>query len=424
MAATEQRDVVELSPFTEQEPFLRDDRKYYGYVSGVGAGKTFAGILRMAINVEQWNPAEMHAIVAPTTTMIKDVIIPIMRDVGLLDHWEYKGPHADEPGLHAPNGSRVLLLSADNSRTIERLAGLNLASWWLDEASRVPPRALEILTQRLRVGEYRNGFVTTTPMGQDHIYDFFVGDHEDSGHVDSHGEADLFVCDDRLAILRVPTWANPFTPQDYQDEMERKEGQTYEREILGRFVDYEGMVYPWFDPTKHVFPEDSDAVPTGGIRSHIYGVDWGHNNPSVVLCIGVTADGEYVVRDEFYESRVTVNDVAGVLAKLSQQYGQGRVYADPAEPASIETLKRKGLDATGADNPIMPGIQHVTSERENLYITERCPNLIDEFGTYRYPDGGDGEKPVDANNHALDSLRYSLFTHEQSGGQNIGVAFG
>lgn len=419
---TESNQQTVLEPFIEQEPFLRDDHTYYGYISGVGAGKTFAGIIRTVLNVEEWNSGEMGAIVAPTTTMIKDVIIPQMREIGLLNHWKYKGPHSDEPGLHAPNGSRILLLSADNSRTIERLAGLNLAWWWLDEASRVPKRALEILTQRLRIGAYRNGFISTTPMGKDHIYDFFVGDVD--GKEDYHGEADLYVSDTKLSILRVPTWSNPHTPDDYKQQMENKEGQVYEREILGRFVDYEGLIYQWFNHQDHVKPIDSDEFPHDRIRSYIYGVDWGFNNPSVCLAIGLGTDDQYIVIDEIYQSGLTTKEFAQAVGSLQQQYGTGPIYCDPAEPASIETFRRHGLDAKKAINDIMPGIQKITEKRNKLTVSDHCQNLINEFGAYRYPDNSDGEMPIDAHNHALDCLRYALMTHDKQGGWNIGVAFG
>jgi len=422
MATTDTSDsYVELRPFKEQERFLQDDKKYYGYISGVGAGKTFAGILRTALNAEKWNVGEMGAIVAPTTTMIKDVIIPEMRNVGLFDHWEYKSAHTDEPGIHTPEGGRILLLSADNRRTIERLAGLNLAYWWLDEASRVPPRAHEILTQRLRVGNYRNGYLTTTPMGRDYVYNEFVGDQE--GEWREYGEAELYDAGDRLAITRVPTWANPKTADDYKEQMEAKEGQVYEREILGRFVDYEGLVYPWFKRETHGCGEEE--LPTSSFRQTVYGVDWGYNNPAVILAIRVTSNAEYYVVDELYEPRHTDDDLASIAQTFYDEHGRGPIYCDPAEPDSIETFKRHGLNATGANNSLEPGIKHVAACRSDLNVVETCTNLIDEFGLYQYPDGKNSEDPVDANNHALDALRYALFTYDQQAisEADVGVYF-
>jgi PBSX family phage terminase large subunit len=399
---------VELRPFHEQEPFLGTDKKYYGYVSGVGAGKTFAGILRTALNVEQWNPGEMGAIVAPTTTMVKDVILPELRDLGLLNHWEYKSMHTDEPGIHAPNGSRVLILSADNQRTIERLRGLNLAWWWIDEESSVNQRARDILTQRLRVGQYRNGFITTTPKGRNHTYDFFVGNVD--GEYQEHGQADVYVTKDRLAILRVPTHANPHTPEDYKQQMDQDhEGQFYQQEVLGKFVEFEGLVYPWFSDDHIV--DDYEAT----IRQVFYGVDWGfYPNPSVVLAIGEMTHNEYVVLEEFVERRVTDSDLAKVISSMQERIGVGPVYCDPSEPGSIETVQRAGVDAMGAVNDVDPGIKHVASLADRLMVMENCQSLINEFGMYRYKD--DGEDPVKKHDHAMDALRYGLFTWEQEGG--------
>src|SRR6056297_933758 len=96
-------ETVNFTPYQEQ--LLRGDKRYLGFISGVGAGKTFIGNWRTWLNMEKWNPGEMGAIVAPTRQMIVNVIIPEMRELGFLERWEYKSAHSDEPGLHAPNGS-------------------------------------------------------------------------------------------------------------------------------------------------------------------------------------------------------------------------------------------------------------------------------------------------------------------------------
>lgn len=414
---------IEIGPFREQEPFLERDKKYYGYVSGVGAGKTFAGVLRTALNMEHWNPGELGAIVAPTTTMVKDVIISEMRNCGLLDHWEFHSSHTEEPGIHAPNGARALILSADNRRTIERLRGLNLAWWWIDEEADVDKRARDILTQRLRVGNYRNGYITTTPKGKNHTYDFFVGDVD--GAYRDHGHADLYETDDRLAILRVPSHANPNTPEDYKEQLDRDhDGQFYEQEVLGKFIQFEGLVYPWFDDTVdsgHVLEE---RPVERDVRRVFYAVDWGHNNPAVILTIGETAEG-MVVLSEFYETRCTVDDLIDATHRFQEVYRPGTIYCDPAEPASIEAFQRAGLDAVAADNEVLPGIQTVASYQNKLRLHQSCQHLRNEFGLYRYPDNATGdENPIPKNDHALDALRYGLHTQERRGSINAGVAFG
>jgi Terminase-like family. len=232
---------TEINAFEPQSKFIDKHRqkRYYGYISGVGAGKTYAGIIKTIYNIQSWNPGEMGAIIAPTRQMIVNVIIPEMRGLGLFDppiNWEYKSAYSDQPGIHTPNGSRALMLSADNSKTVERLRGLNLAWVWIDERTEVPDRAQEIAMQRLRIGEYRNLYITTTPNGKDSTYDFFVGDVETKEHELEHGT--VYEADDRLSVVGVPTDANPHTPDDYKDAMAQDmPEQIRQQEVQGKFVE-------------------------------------------------------------------------------------------------------------------------------------------------------------------------------------------
>jgi len=229
-----------IKPFQpEQREFCKKNKRYMGYVSGVGAGKTYGGIIRTIRNMEEWNPGEMGAIVAPTGQMVKNVIIPEMRDLELFKppvNWTYKSAHSDEPGIHAPNGARALILSADNTRTIERLRGLNLAWGWIDEEAVVPPRARQILQQRLRSGKHRNLYITTTPKGKNHTYQFFV----DLDDVQTYtlGQATVYETDNSMAIVGVPTGRNPHTPEDYKVAMERDMPDAIKaQEIRGQFIE-------------------------------------------------------------------------------------------------------------------------------------------------------------------------------------------
>lgn len=241
MAATSSSefDPETIEPFREQAPFIYDrEKRYYGFVSGTGAGKTAAGIARTELNAETWNQGAMGAIIAPTGRMIKNNIIPLMRKFSYLSDWEYKSSHSDEPGLHlhGPEGGRILLLSASDERTIEYLNGLNLAYIWMDEHRDIPERATEIAVQRLRAGDYRNLYATTTPRGKNHTYSFFIGDHTPEKY--QWGEATIYETEDRLCVSAVPSHANPFTPQDYKDALEADLPEDVRaQEVRGEFVE-------------------------------------------------------------------------------------------------------------------------------------------------------------------------------------------
>lgn len=414
-----------------QEPFLAapsgfetpyevdDDVHFHAFVSGIGAGKTTSGIIRAVANAELWNPGETGMIVAPTVPHLKNVILPEMRKWGLLDHVRYEGKGSDEPGLHFPSGARVILETADNDRKIERLRGPSISWFWIDEAAYLPFKVWKILTGRLRTGRYRNGFVTTTPSGKNWVYRRFYT-HETAEGVAVEGPPS-----DVNLVYGVPSTANPHLPDDYSDVTSDYTGHEREQEVLGLFVQPEGLVYPWFDPSEAGEYVIEDVPPNPGRT--LYGIDWGVRNPSVILAIQVMRTGDIVVTEEFRETRLTTQDLIDVADEMLGRWGAGTFYCDPAEPDRIEEFCRAGLDAVKADNDIQAGVSSVASVQDDLYVRASCQGLINEFSAYRYPDENedrnDDENPVDANNHSQDALRYAIHTG-LDGGHNIGVTAG
>lgn len=340
-----------FEPTPYQDAFLRGDKRYVGFISGVGAGKTYAGIIRAFLNMERWNKGEMGAIVAPTRQMIINVIIPEMRDLGLLDRWDYNSSYADEPGLHAPNGSRALLLSADNSKTIERLRGLNLAWAWIDERTAVDDRAKEILMQRLRTGDYRNLYETTTPKGRDSVYEFYV-----EGEIEQHefGRATVYEGPDRLAVVGVPTDANPNLPDDYKDAMEADlPEEIRQQEVEGLFVEVGGGVFQR-DMFQYVAYEDvkdhlqavigvdpaatADAQAAQDRDSDFWGVTVAYPDP---------AQGEIYVADTVQKRGMTLQEGVEFIQAVASHCEQPKlvIEANQSQRWLQQELANRGLDA-------------------------------------------------------------------------------
>lgn len=346
-----------LKPFEPQKVFIDPhdkSKRYYGYVSGVGAGKTFAGIIRTIHNLREWNSGEMGAIIAPTRQMIVNVIIPEMRSLGLFDppiNWEYKSAYSDEPGIHTPEGSRALMLSADNSKTVERLRGLNLSWVWIDERTAVPERAQQIAMQRLRVGEYRNLYVTTTPKGKDDVYDFFV-DHDDAESRElEHGT--VYETDDRLAVVGVPTSANPHTPEDYSDAMDQDmPDEIRAQEVEGRFIEVGGGVYKQ-DMIHWVQPDEiSDNVKA------IIGVDPAATSDSqraqeqdsdywaLTVAYWNTTDSTLYVADTAERRGMTLREGIDFIRRVAAQVESPQIVveANAAQQYLVDELSHKGMN--------------------------------------------------------------------------------
>lgn len=386
-----------------QTVFVDDRNDETAYVGGVGSGKTASGAIRAQRHVEEWNVGATGAIVSPTVPMLRNVIIPELRKWGLLDRpgVEYK---SSENRIEYPNGSAIILESANNNRKIERLRGLNLAWAWMDEAAFHKPKVYNILNDRLRVGDYRNLFATTTPRGFNWVYDEFADFEGDEQNLP---DGRVLRSQSTTSVLGVSTRSNPANPEDYIKRQERqRSGEAYEQEIEGEFVNFSGLVYKWFSRDHRVpddeLPDDWDQT--------IYGLDWGGSAPTAIVCLRRSGD-EWFAVDEFYRRRVVNDTIVAELEAMHEAHGHGPIYCDTNEPRAIQQLNQEGFDAREADKAVETGIRHISSLRSHLYVAENCQHTIDEFNTYQYKDGGDSDRVLKENDHAMDALRYALFTH-------------
>lgn len=302
--------------------------------------------------------------------------------------------------LITKNDSVIYFRSLDNPDSIR---GLNLAFGHIDEAAYVSSQAWKIFKATLRQEGYPlQGWITTTPRGRNWIYDEWEKDKTEH-HL----------------LIRARSDLNKHLPPDFVETLGYS-GSFFNQEVLGQFESFEGLVYPDFDlsPQGHIQKVDWD----GPRPLHVYcGVDWGWRDPAVLLVIA-DMGGYYHVIDEWYQPRQLVEDIAQQAYSFQEKYGVEAFYCDPSRPDSIAALRAHfSLPLVHeANNDIMVGVSAVTSafskkvgEHYGLLVDPRCQELIRELGVYQYPDEknseqagvkkstkNQGEKPVDANNHA------------------------
>lgn len=160
------------------------------------------------------------------------------------------------------------------------------------------------------------------------------------------------------------------------------------------------------------------------LKEAVFGVDLGYHNPTVCLIVAYDNDGRAYVIEEYYERGTTIEVLIEWMKEKKAKYGEllDRAYVDPSQPQMIQMIINAGLNATGADNAVLPGINKVfdmlqvkKDGKPMLYILESCKNTIEEFQMYRYKeskeDAPQQENPLKVNDHAMDALRYAIKTH-------------
>lgn len=164
---------------------------------------------------------------------------------------------------------------------------------------------------------------------------------------------------------------------------------------LGLVGNLDGIVFDNWDVI--------DSVPNGARLIGI-GLDFGYTNDPTAAVEVYQYNNKRILNEIIYSTGMLNGDIAKVLPKNTY------IYADSAEPKSIEEIRRAGINimpvTKGADS-IMFGIQ--TMQTQEYLITSKSKNVLNEFQKYIWQKDKRGDtqnKPIDKYNHAIDAIRY------------------
>jgi phage terminase large subunit len=124
---------------------------------------------------------------------------------------------------------------------------------------------------------------------------------------------------------------------------------------------------------------------------------------------------EFWIEEIIYKTGLTNQDLARVIKADSRVSPNDISYWDSAEPKSIQELWNEGINAQPAlkgPDSVRSGIDYLKSVK--VHVVPGSTNIISEQGTYRWKQdklGNDLPEPVAFKNHAMDAIRYGIFTH-------------
>lgn len=142
-----------------------------------------------------------------------------------------------------------------------------------------------------------------------------------------------------------------------------------------------------------------------------YGQDFGYAVPAALVRVELY-EGAIYAEEIIYREKLTNPELIGMYEQCDVSK-TGEIFCDAAEPKTIEEICRYGYNAKPADKDVWAGIQKIKGMP--LYITENSVNLLSEIKNYKWKTDKNGnvlpqEDPVKMNDHALDALRYAVFT--------------
>lgn len=191
------------------------------------------------------------------------------------------------------------------------------------------------------------------------------------------------------------------------EKLKAKNETAYNHEYLGEVTGTGGAV----------FENVEDMVMADELISQFdrlyYGLDFGFAvDPLAFVAMHYDAKHEDLyIFDEIYQQKLTNRQAA---ARIGARYNDCRIIADSAEPKSIVEMRGLGLNVAGARKG-PDSVDHGMKWLQNLahiYIDKRrCPNTYREFIGYEYERNREGQfisAYPDADNHAIDAVRYGM----------------
>lgn len=406
----------ELTP--KQAEYIRNANHRWNVACGaVRSGKSYCQIFYCIPSrlTERKGLRGLRVILGATRSNIERNILQPMRDV--------YGDGVASP-INSQNyakilGEKVYCIGADNIRQVAKIRGSEIAYCAIDEATDINEEVFEMLKSRLSL-PWSCCDITTNPAGPTHWFKGFL----DSA---SHG-VDIYQQDYTI-------YDNPFLPNEFIRDLETEYAGTvwFDRYILGRWVQAEGLIYPMYEESLE------DTVPEV-FDEYILSIDYGTQNAFAALLWG-WKDAVWYVFDCYYYSGRTEgrmktdedykHDMIDFVSQVPDEIVATNgieVILDPSAASFKAALHevtipstRRNFDGSiaqtrvfrlhDADNAVLDGIRDTARclQRGNVKISKKCVSVIKEFGGYVW-DAKAGDVPVKENDHAMDALRYFVRT--------------
>ena len=219
-----------------------------------------------------------------------------------------------------------------------------------------------------------------------------------------------------IQAFQFTLYDNTFLNDEYVRSIEAStpSGMFYDRDILGKWVAAEGVVYQDFNKDIHYIKDTKDIQ----FKKYIVGVDFGWEHFGSMVVVGVDIYNNYYLIHEYAYQHKDIDQWCNIAKDIKNQYGNINFYCDHAMSYYINKLRVSGIRAIEAKKDVLEGISTVATlfKTNRLYIVEDNVNRNkDEIYNYVWKDGKD--EPVKVNDDVLDSLRYAIYTDMKLTGQ-------
>lgn len=388
---------VEIEILPKQAEYLQATERHVLYSGAVGAGKTRALCLKLAMRAATPGAREglcrKHLVTLKATTLKTllegDGPMPAILPLGYYEH------NKSEKTIKLKGGGEIVYFGFDDPA---KAGSYNLSGLGIDEAVELTDLDYAQGDFRVRLdvpGLPRQIYGACNPGPPSHhlAKRFALGGGNNIPAVGSRA-------------IRTRSTDNFFLPPDYLAQLATYSGLAKARFVDGQWVGSDGLVYDRWDRTRFVVDRSGEQW-----RRIVVGQDEGYTNPAAMLVVGEDNDGRLHVIEEWYEAKKLEAEVIAEAQRIHGRYRPEAFIVDPAAAKLRAAMRNVGLPVREANNDVFPGIQRVQQRlivagdgRPRLTVSPTCANLIRELETYEWKvdrsNKSTKDEPKKENDHA------------------------
>ena len=290
-------------------------------------------------------------------------------------------------------GNKIYCFDGANCDSYKKVRGFTSYGAFLNEATTLHDSFVKECISRCS-GEGARIYMDTNPENPTHTVKIDYVDKD--GQILENGRINI-------RSFQFTLYDNTFLNKEYIQSIEASTptGMFFDRDILGKWVAAEGVVYQDFNKDIH-YIKDTEGIQ---FKKFFAGVDYGWEHYGAIVVVGLDIYNNYYLLEEHAHQHKDIEQWCLIGKDIIRRYGNINFYCDHARPDYVNKMRVAGIRAIEAKKDVTAGISEVATlfKTNRLFIVEsKAKKFNEEIYNYVWKQGKD--EPIKEGDDVLDIL--------------------